>query len=195
MSEIEWGKISAALAMPFPREQVSWRVGNTNAKFKRPEEKLKGLPLAYIDARDVMGRLDDVVGAGGWSDDYKEVMGRIICTITIHGVSKSDGAGDTDTEGEKGGISDAFKRAAVKWGVGRYLYDIKAPKIEIDEKYKSIPRDAMPGLKSLLPSPDDCTQEEAIRALTAAIPQETKKLIWGNIPDKAKATITRAMGV
>jgi len=191
----DWKKISEDLAKPFPREQVSWRIGNTNAKFRKPGDKLKGLPLAYIDARDVMGRLDEVVGAGGWSDDYKEVKGRIICTITIHGISKSDGAGDTDTEGEKGGISDAFKRAAVKWGIGRYLYDVKAPKIEIDETYKTIPRDSFASLKSLLPAPDECSQEEAIRALAAAIPKETKKAIWGTIPEKAKATITRAMGV
>src|SRR3546814_7172992 len=56
--------------------------------------------------------------------------GRLICTISIlcgdQWISKSDGAGDTAVEGEKGAISDAFKRCAVKWGVGRYLYDIDA---------------------------------------------------------------------
>src|SRR3546814_14134583 len=39
---------------------------------------------------------------------------------------RSDGAGDTAVEVEKGAISDAFKRCAVKWGVGRYRYDIDA---------------------------------------------------------------------
>lgn len=34
----------------------------------------------------------------------------------------SNGAGETQVEGEKGKFSDAFKRAAVLWGVGRYLY-------------------------------------------------------------------------
>jgi hypothetical protein len=37
---------------------------------------------------------------------------------------KADGAGDTDVEPEKGALSDAFKRAAVRWGIGRYLYGI-----------------------------------------------------------------------
>lgn len=39
-------------------------------------------------------------------------------------VTKADGAGDSDVEAEKGAISDALKRAAVKWGIGRYLYDL-----------------------------------------------------------------------
>ena len=62
--------------------------------------------------------------------------GRVICTLSIADmdnqgktvwIAKSDGAGSTDVEGDKGGISDAFKRAAVKWGIGRYLYDLDAP--------------------------------------------------------------------
>lgn len=104
------------LKAPFPVESLHWRMGKLNAKGD------KALMLVYIDARDVMDRLDEVFGSH-WSDDYKEVMGRLVCTITIDGVSKSDGAGDTNFEAEKGGLSDAFKRAAVKWGVGRYLYD------------------------------------------------------------------------
>ena len=39
---------------------------------------------------------------------------------------RSDGAGDTAYEADKGAISDSTKRAAVSWGVGRHLYDIKA---------------------------------------------------------------------
>lgn len=108
--------IEQKLKAPFPVESLHWRMGNTNAK------KTRCNMLVYIDARDVMDRLDEVFGQE-WSDDYKEVQGRIVCTITINGISKSDGAGDTNFEAEKGGLSDAFKRAAVKWGIGRYLYD------------------------------------------------------------------------
>src|SRR5690606_35602811 len=64
-------------------------------------------------------------------DEYDCVNGRTICKLGINvdgaWVWKSDGAGDTQVEAEKGGISDAFKRAAVKWGIGRYLYDLDAP--------------------------------------------------------------------
>jgi hypothetical protein len=37
-------------------------------------------------------------------------------------------------EAEKGALSDAFKRAGVRWGVGRYLYEVHAPWLELDAK-------------------------------------------------------------
>lgn len=120
---------AAALAAPFPPASISWRAQSVSSK--NPDAP-KAMALAYIDARDVMNRLDDVCGPDGWEDSYVETaLGRVICTIRIKcgeaWVSKSDGAGKTDVEGDKGGISDAFKRAAVKWGIGRYLYDMPTP--------------------------------------------------------------------
>jgi hypothetical protein len=121
------------LSAPFPPADVSWRVGATN------KDKTKGMALAYIDARDVMARLDTVVGSENWQDEYTETAkGRIFCKLSIQvdgqWVTKSDGAGDTDYEGDKGAISDAFKRAAVKWGIGRYLYGLDSPWVEIEMK-------------------------------------------------------------
>jgi hypothetical protein len=73
-----------------------------------------------------MNRLDDVFGTDGWQTQYQNMGDRMICQLScrIDGkwITKSDGAGDTDIEGDKGGISDALKRAAVQWGIGRYLY-------------------------------------------------------------------------
>jgi len=114
------------LAAPFPKSEVHWRAQKLTNKGD------KALALAYLDARDVMRRLDEVCGPENWQDSYVETpSGRIICTLAIYNVdggwvSKSDGAGDTDFEGAKGAMSDAFKRAAVKWGIGRYLYDLGA---------------------------------------------------------------------
>lgn len=121
----------AALSAEFPRSAVSWRAQSVT------RDGSKAMALAYIDARDVMGRLDDVCGPENWSDSYVETAkGRVIATIAIRTddgwVSKSDGAGDTDIEGDKGGISDAFKRAAVKWGIGRYLYATATPWVPCD---------------------------------------------------------------
>lgn len=113
----------AALSAPFPGDAVHWRAQTLN------REGTSAMALAYIDARDVMDRLDQVCGPANWQDSYSETpKGRLICTLSLRigdeWISKSDGAGDTDVEGEKGAISDALKRAAVKWGVGRYLYDM-----------------------------------------------------------------------
>lgn len=123
-----------ALAEEFPREAVHWRVQGT--PFER-NGKFIAKALAYIDARDVMDRLDEVCQPENWQADYQETpSGRVICRIGIfiedRWVWKSDGAGSTQVEGEKGGISDALKRAAVAWGIGRYLYRLDSPWVECE---------------------------------------------------------------
>lgn len=125
----------AALAAPFPPDAIHWRAQSVN------RDGNKAMALAYIDARDVMARLDQVCGPANWQDSYSETpKGRLICTLSVRidgeWINKSDGAGDTDVEGEKGAISDALKRAAVKWGIGRYLYDMPTPWVEC-ESYDS----------------------------------------------------------
>jgi hypothetical protein len=109
----------------FPKEAISWRAQSVT------KDGLKAMALAYIDARDVMDRLDSVCGASEWQDRYEFHGSRTICylSIRINGewITKADGAGDSDVEAEKGAISDALKRAAVKWGIGRYLYALEAP--------------------------------------------------------------------
>src|SRR5579859_1125356 len=43
---------------------ISWRVGATN------QAKDKGIALAYLNARDVMERLDEVCGPTRWQAEY-----------------------------------------------------------------------------------------------------------------------------
>ena len=85
-----------------------------------------GKSLSYITARALMERLDRDVGSQNWQTRYHEVAGKVCCElgIKIDGawVWKSDGAGETSIEGEKGGFSDAFKRAGVHHGYARELY-------------------------------------------------------------------------
>jgi len=122
------------LSAPFDPDRVSWRVGATSG------DKSKGLALAYIDARDVMQRLDEVAGAG-WQCTYPHAGTKTVCSIGIkvgdEWIWKSNGAGDSDVEAEKGALSDAFKRAAVMWGIGRYLYDVDSPWVQIEAMGRS----------------------------------------------------------
>jgi hypothetical protein len=108
------------LKEPFNPKFIKWRVGATN------KDKTKGIALAYLDAREVTKRLDEVCGVAGWQSNMREVNGGFICDISINiggqWVQKSNGAGTTQVEPVKGGMSDAFKRSASVWGVGRYLY-------------------------------------------------------------------------
>jgi len=116
--------ITQRLKEPFLPQLIHWRVGATTAKQEncKPWEASKGIGLAYIDARDVMKRLDDVCG-DYWQVDYPfDGCCRIGIKIDDEWIWRANGAGETDVEGEKGKFSDAFKRAAVLWGVGRYLY-------------------------------------------------------------------------
>lgn len=106
---------------PFHVSQIHWRVGSTD------KEKRNGMALAYLDSRDVMDRLDQAAGTANWQSEHcwsdgKKLNCRIGVLINGVWVWKSDGAGDTSYEADKGAFSDAFKRAAVSWGIGRYLY-------------------------------------------------------------------------
>jgi len=116
--------ITEQLKDPFKPTLIHWRVGATNAKKLqcKPWEANKGIALAYVNARDVMKRFDDTVG-DNWQVEYPfEGCCRIGIKIGDEWLWRSNGAGVTDVEGEKGQYSDSFKRAAVLWGVARYLY-------------------------------------------------------------------------
>lgn len=138
------------LAAPFPPEVISWRVGSTNA------DKTRGMALAYIDARDVQDRLDEVCGTDWACSHTPADGGKVTCSIGIKigdtWVWRSNGAGNTDFEGEKGSYSDAFKRAAVMWRIGRYLYDLGSPWVAIEQKGRTavIAQTELPALRRLL---------------------------------------------
>lgn len=108
------------LKNPFDSKFVKWRVGATS------KDKTSGIALAYIDSREVMKRLDEVVGVGNWQSKITHFPNGFVCEISLlidgQWITKSNVAGYTHVEPEKGGASDAFKRAASMWGVGRYLY-------------------------------------------------------------------------
>ncbi len=108
----------AALAAPFDSDEVKLR-------------SQSGRQLHYVTARTVMNRLDDVLGPENWWDDFVPLEHSVICRLTIRlpdgtTLTKSDAggyAGMADPgDDDKSGFADAFKRAAVKFGVGRYLY-------------------------------------------------------------------------
>ena len=94
--------------------------------------------VAYIDARDCQDLLDEVVGPENWQSMFYEENGLLFCKVgvfvglggedykrVIEGegwVWKSDTGSESKVEKDKGHVSDAFKRACVSWGIGRFLY-------------------------------------------------------------------------
>lgn len=97
-----------------------WRV-QSFSKYK-PEATC----VAYLDSRQVQDLLDKVAGPENWQDKYEEHKGNLFCSIGIKTESgwvwKTDCGTESNVDKEKGEASDAFKRAAVKWGIGRFLY-------------------------------------------------------------------------
>ena len=86
-----------------------------------------------------MDRLDEVVGVGRWQDSYKVLNDESVeCTLTILGVTKVDVGERTNFADIRGGYSDAFKRAAVKFGIGRFLYDLLKKRSKVDQRGKLI---------------------------------------------------------
>lgn len=131
----------AILSEPFSIDEVKWK--------PQVIRDGRGLPVCYVDARVVMDRLDEAFGVAGWSDSYEELTsGCVKCTITINVDGavcyKTDVGGESEQPDEsdrkKSAFSDALKRAAVKLGIGRYLYGVKAGWEEIDPKSKKFVR-------------------------------------------------------
>ena len=123
------------LITPFPASDVEWRFQSSDVKNNKPWAKV----LCYITNRAIMDRLDNAVGPGLWRNEFKEGPGGgILCGISIlindHWVTKWDGAENTKVEAIKGGLSSAMKRAAVQWGIGRYLYHLEADWANFNDK-------------------------------------------------------------
>lgn len=121
-------ELFAALAAPFEGDEVKVR-------------SQQGRQLHYITARVAMNRLDSVLGPENWWDDYEAFGGGVKCLLTVRlpdgttitkagigGITPMHDASDSDKTGE----SDAIKRAAVKFGVARYLYRDGVPDFVAD---------------------------------------------------------------
>lgn len=113
------------LKEPFPAKDIEWRLQQCG----EGKNGVWGKCLAYVTNRAIQNRLDDVCGPENWKNEFvKGPDGGILCGISIkcdgEWVTKWDGSENTDIEAVKGGLSGAMKRAAVQFGVGRYLYDL-----------------------------------------------------------------------
>lgn len=122
------------LSKRFKAHEIEWRVGRSGMGGNGVWASV----LAYVDARAVMNRLDEVCGPQNWQDTYRHEEHGVMCGIGIkvgdEWVWKWDGSPETDIEGFKGGISKALVRCSSKWGIGRYLYDLPATYANIVQK-------------------------------------------------------------
>ncbi|PNY82537.1 single-stranded DNA-binding protein DdrA [Deinococcus koreensis] len=115
--------VQKRLQAPFPAHVVAWKPGVITKDRKR------ALMLAHIDARAVQDRLDAIC-PDGWNFEVEVVAGTRLPTVkgrlTVLGVTREDigEAPEGDLGTLKAASSDALKRCAVHFGIGRYLYDL-----------------------------------------------------------------------
>lgn len=168
-------EIETALAAPFPPALVQTRSSRD------------GKPLDFVNAASVQNRLDDVVGPSNWWDTYRvsERTGAVICELTIRypwgeEVTKS-AVGVPDTTGPiavKFAGDDAFKRAAVKFGIGRYLYGEGVPSF-VAEDFPGLglfaPSDGVPGnpaydqtFRNVIKASEDAAKRQGMSFVTNA---------------------------
>jgi hypothetical protein len=118
--------IARKLQQPFAPDDIEFRVQSCGIS---KNGKAWAMVLAYVQARAIQRRLDEVFGWDGWTDEYRSQNNNMICRLGVRTdngwVYKENGASETQVEAFKGGISAAFKRVAASgYGIGRYLYDL-----------------------------------------------------------------------
>lgn len=126
-------QLAVALAAPFPISAINWKPQAVS------KDKTRALAVAYIDARDVMDRLDQIVGSFNWQVRHEQASGQLITGLALQHPATGEwiwkydvgfvGGSDSENEDDqvkaiKGTASDGLKRAAVLWGIGRYLYSL-----------------------------------------------------------------------
>lgn len=137
------------LGQPLPPHMVRWRL------MQRPREgQTNGLAVAYISMTAVEDILDEVMGPARWRCTYPTIGQFVVCRIELQDdegkwIGKEDGAGDNvDREAQnasdddldkdtKAVLSDAFKRAARRWGIGRYLATLDKPWVQCEQRGRS----------------------------------------------------------
>lgn len=120
-----------ALLRPFPEYYVFWKVQTAPKEGNRG----RGMMVCYVDARAVEDRLDEVFGPTGWTVDYEAMQGGIKATLYTRWPS---GWLSKPSTGEDKGLmaqeARALKRAAVKIGVGRYLYRVPKAWVTVEKR-------------------------------------------------------------
>lgn len=152
MEKADLKEIETKLKAPFRPDEIEYRITAT--------ANGKGLAVAYIQNRAIQNRLDEVLGFTNWKNEFSVIDKGKICGLSLRindeWITKYDGASDTNIAATKGGISDSMKRAAVQWGIGRYLYKLPAQWVKVDGNKKILERPKLPNWAL----PDDFKQRQ-----------------------------------
>jgi len=165
--------LAEALAAPFRTGAVRFKPGKVSGN--------RAMALAYVDARAIQDRLDEVLGVLGWQDEYESLPdGSVVCRLRLRlgdeWITKMDVGAPSEQPDEgdrrKAAFSDALKRAAVKFGIGRYLYRVGTIWADFDpQKKKFIRPPTLP--PELLPKPKPAARGKSRNADLPGVGDET----------------------
>lgn len=149
-------ELVAALEVPFDPSQIEWRVMNTT----KNGHPLRGQVVPYADQRAYTDRLNALFTPAGWTRKYaihtsgnfersqdKKIVAKVLvsCELTIFGLGSHSATGEEfadDPNALTAAEAQAFKRAAVCFGLGRYLYYFTGTWVDLDDhkRPKTVPR-------------------------------------------------------
>jgi hypothetical protein len=147
-------KIMKALQAPFSVQDIEWRVSRAMKTAKGE----KAVVIPYVTNRAIQKRLDELFSPFGWQNVFKEWREKgVSCGISIlwngEWIQKWDGADESNYEATKGGFSGSQKRAAVQWGIGRYLYDLDEYWVDVKGQGQNYINDNKSGIKGYWDTP------------------------------------------
>lgn len=189
------------LKAPFRVAELQWRPGLVDKANNRAQA------LPYIDARSVQDRLDEVVGPGNWTIKYSDVLsaGRLIAvrghlSLRIDGewITKEDASNfDAGNEfGVKAAHSEALKRAAVQWGIGRYLYAYRPVMVPLNEhgqlaKIPQLPKEFLceEDLKALAAADNEQSEEDALNEPAPSEPTQQAEVPAEVMQEKSEPSV------
>jgi Rad52/22 family double-strand break repair protein len=149
-------ELVAALEVPFDASQIEWRVMNTT----KGQQPARGQVVPYADQRAYTDRLNMLFTPAGWTRRYtihtsanfergqdKKTVAKVLvsCELTIFGLGSHSATGEEfadDPNALTAAEAQAFKRAAVCFGLGRYLYYFTGSWVDLDDRKrpKSVPQ-------------------------------------------------------
>jgi hypothetical protein len=106
------------LKSPFPKERLGVKVQSFN------KERTRAMLVLYLQHTDVQDRLEEVDPTWTIEALREEAVGDTVylsMRMTLKGVSRENVGEGGDP---KAAYSDAIKRCAMLFGIGRYLYDL-----------------------------------------------------------------------
>lgn len=192
----EWKEIFKLLQAPFQDDEIEWRPQSAIQR----QEGHQLLVLPYVQGQTIQKRLDDILGVY-WKDDYESITvkgkeairGYLSIKVGDEWITRTDAAELSDIESVKGGHTNAFKRAAVKFGIGRFLHNVEpkwvrlSPKrlsasdIYVSGKFKINQKDSF--LKGYIQKPSINSDKKETQKSNAISKQNTKNATREKAPN------------